>query len=142
MYLIDTNVISEARKGPAARAGVIDFFRRCHEQDAPVYLSAVTIGELRRGVDLIRRRGDTSQADRLETWLQQVVEGYGDCVLPFDLDVAQIWGRLRVPHPENALDKQIAATALLYDLTPVTRNSADIADTGVRYLDPFAEPAG
>ncbi len=137
MYLIDTNVISEARKGPAARTGVIDFFRHCLEQDAPVYLSAVTIGELRRGVDLIRHRGDASQADRLEAWLQHVIEGYRDHVLPFDLDAAQVWGRLRVPRSENALDKQIAATALLYDLTLVTRNTKDFADTGVRYIDPF-----
>ena len=137
MYLIDTNVISEARKGAAAQPGVIEFFRRCHEQGAPVYLSAVTAGELRRGVDLIRHRGDTPQADRLEAWLEQVVEGYQECILPFDLEIAQIWGRLRVPNPQNALDKQIAATALLYDLTLVTRNTADVAATGVRYLDPF-----
>jgi len=138
MYLIDTNVISEARKGPAAQAGVIEFFRRCLEQGALIYLSAVTVGELRRGVDLIRHRGDTPQADRLETWLQQVVEEYQECILPFDLEIAQIWGRLRAPNPQNALDKQIAATALLYDLTLVTRNTADVAGTGVRYLDPFA----
>lgn len=141
MYLIDTNVISEARKGRAAQAGVIAFFRRCLEEAAPVYLSTVTVGELRRGVDLIRHRGDAPQAERLESWLQQVVDEYQECILPFDLEAAQIWGRLRVPNPENPLDKQIAATALLYDLTLVTRNTADFAGTGVRYLDPFAAGA-
>lgn len=139
MYLIDTNIISEARKGKAANAGVVAFFKRCLEQEQRVYLSVVTLGELRRGVDLIRHRGDTLQADRLEAWLQTVVEGYRDFILPFDLDTAQVWGRLRVPSPENALDKQIAATALIHDLTLVTRNIADVERTGARLLNPFTD---
>ena len=137
MYLIDTNVISEARKGAAANAGVVGFFAQCAIQGQPVFLSAITIGELRRGVDLIRHRGDLPQAQRLEAWLRLVIEEYRDFILPFDLDTAQVWGRLRVPHPEHALDKQIAATALMYDLTLVTRNTADFACTSVRLLDPF-----
>lgn len=137
MYLIDTNVISEARKGRAANAGVRAFFRSCTRESVRLWLSVVTVGELRRGVDLIRHRGDDSQAGRLETWLDVVVETYGDSILPFDLDAAQIWGRLRVPHPENSLDKQIAATALLHDLIVVTRNVDDFSGTGVRLLNPF-----
>ena len=139
MYLIDTHVISEARKGKAADPGVVAFFKRCAEQDERVYLSVVTIGEVRRGVDLIRHRGDALQADRLEAWLYTVVEGYRDFILPFDLDTAQAWGRLRVPSPENALDKQIAATALIHDLTLVTRNISDVERTGVRLLNPFSD---
>ena len=139
MYLIDTNVISEARKGKVASPGVIAFFQRCLSQEQRVYLSVVTIGELRRGVDLIRYRGDTPQADRLEAWLQDVVEEYRDFILPFDLDTAQVWGRLRVPAPEHALDKQIAATALIHDLTLVTRNVPDFHRTGVRLLNPFSD---
>lgn len=137
MYLIDTNVISEARKGRSANPGVRAFFRGCTREGARLWLSAVTVGELRRGVDLIRHRGDHAQADRLETWLGVLVQEYRDCILPFDLDAAQIWGRLRVPHPENSLDKQIAATALLHDLTVVSRNVDDFAGTGVRLLNPF-----
>lgn len=137
MYLIDTNVISEARKGQAANPGVTAFFRRCVEEEEWTWLSVVTVGELQRGVDLIRYRGDAAQADRLERWLVLVVSKYRDSILPFDLDTARAWGRLRVPHPENALDKQIAATALLHDLTLVTRNTGDFDGTGVRLLNPF-----
>lgn len=139
MYLIDTNVISEARKGTKANAGVIAFFRRCIERNERVYLSAITIGELRRGVDLIRHRGDDAQADLLEAWLNEVVRNYRECILSFDHDTAQAWGRLRVPHHEHPLDKQIAATALMHDLTLVTRNTGDFAQTGVRLLNPFAD---
>lgn len=137
MYLIDTNVISEARKGRSANAGVRAFFRRCAREGSRLWLSVVTVGELRRGVDQVRHRGDRAQADRLEAWLGLLVDEHREAILPFDLDAAQIWGRLRVPHPENSLDKQIAATALLHDLIVVTRNVGDFAGTGVHLLDPF-----
>ncbi|MBE7418618.1 MAG: type II toxin-antitoxin system VapC family toxin [Ideonella sp.] len=141
MYLIDTNVISEARKKSRANPGVIDFFSRVASVGDPVYLSVITIGELRRGVELIRERGDTEQAGLLEHWLSAVLEQYSDKVLAFDADAAQVWGRLRVPNPEHALDKQIAATALVHDLTVVTRNGADFAGTGVKVMNPFVAPA-
>lgn len=141
MYLIDTNVISEARKKSRANPGVIDFFNRVAAAGDPVYLSVITVGELRRGVELIRRRGDTEQARLLEDWLSAVIEAYADKVLTFDADLAQVWGRLRVPNPESALDKQIAATALLHDLTVVTRNSVDFAGTGAKVLNPFVVSA-
>ena len=137
MYLIDTNVISEARKGRRAHPGVAAFFRDATATGAGLYLSAITIGELRRGVELIRHRGDEDQARRLEVWMDQVLEDFGGAVLPLDADAAQVWGRLRARNPQHDLDKQIAAIALVNDLTVVTRNTADFLATGVRLLDPF-----
>jgi toxin FitB len=137
MYLIDTNVISEARKRAKANRGVRAFLRQISREGLPVFISVITVGELQRGVELIRHRGDRRQAERLETWLEMLLIEHQDSILDIDQDVAQLWGRLRVPHPENALDKQIAATALIYDLTVVTRNQADFRQTGVRVLNPF-----
>jgi predicted nucleic acid-binding protein len=137
MLLIDTNVISEARKGRRAYAGVQDFWAAAARDDTPLFLAAITIGELRRGVELIRHRGDQPQALLLEQWLVEVLKAYGDRVLVLDGDAAQIWGRLRVPNPHNAIDKQIAAIALLHNLTVVTRNTDDFAGCGVRLLNPF-----
>ena len=137
MYLIDTNVISEARKGDRANPGVVAFLKEVAGSGDLVFLASVTIGELRRGVELIRRRGDTDQAERLEAWLGIVVEQFGERILPLDADAAQVWGRLRVPDPGHALDKQIAAIALVNDLTLATRNVADFQGLGVRLINPF-----
>ncbi|MEM5427419.1 type II toxin-antitoxin system VapC family toxin [Cupriavidus oxalaticus] len=138
VYLIDTNVISEARKRERANPGVRAFFRQAARDGSTLYLSALTIGELRRGIALIRHRGDTAQAEALEQWLTAVLQDFSRHVLPVDADVAQIWGRLRVPRPEHALDKFIAATALIHDLTIVTRNVEDFSGTGVELLNPFS----
>jgi predicted nucleic acid-binding protein len=137
MYLVDTDVISEIRKGVKANSGVRGFFARASREATPLYLSVVTIGELRTGVERLRHRGDTPQAKRLERWLRQVTTAYAGAILPFDEEIAHVWGRLRVPNPENPLDKQIAATALIHDLAVVTRNSAHFAPTGVRIHNPF-----
>ena len=137
MYLIDTDVISEARKDKKANAGVQAFFKAAIRDSVPLYLSVVTVGELRQGLEIIRHRGDTRQAQLLERWLARVTRDYADAILSFEEDTAHIWGRLRVPHPENPLEKQIAATALIYDLVVVTRNDAHYAPTGVRVLNPF-----
>lgn len=137
MYLLDTNVISEMRKNTGANAGVRRFFQQAAKQNARGYISVITVGELRQGVELIRHRGDTVQAKKLEAWLQTILLDYADNILDFSVEESQVWGRLRVPHYENALDKQIAATALIHGLTLVTRNVSDFSATGVPLLNPF-----
>lgn len=137
MYLIDTNVISELRKQNRANAGVINFFDQVLKNKEQLFISVITIGELRRGVDRIRYRGDRQQADLLENWLNNLLDEYAENILDFTVTEAQIWGQLRVPNHENALDKQIAATALTYDLSIVTRNINDFSNCGIQVINPF-----
>ncbi len=137
MYLLDTNVISEIRKREKAHAGVVQFFKEARRSKASIYLSVITIGELRRGVERIRYRGDMDQATSLENWLSTILSGYGNFILNFTLDEAQVWGTLRAVNHEHEVDKQLAATALIYDLTVVTRNVAHFEGTGCTLLNPF-----
>ncbi|MBI1904675.1 MAG: type II toxin-antitoxin system VapC family toxin [Rhodocyclales bacterium] len=136
MYLLDTNVISELRKGGRANPGVAAFFATLVPED--IYLSVVSVGEIRRGLENVRGRGDREQAGRLEAWLDTVVTDFSDRILDFDMDCAQVWGKLMSPHPQHPIDKQIAAIALIHDLTVVTRNTRDFGSSGVRSLNPFA----
>lgn len=136
MYLVDTNVISEARKGKRANPGVQALWREVDPAD--IYLPVQVVGEIRRGLEMLRRRGDTTQAGQLEAWLDLLVGDYADRILAFDLDCAQVWGKLLAPHPQHPIDKQIAAIALIHDLTVVTRNVDDYRGLGVRLQNPFA----
>lgn len=135
--MIDTNDISEARKGRRADSGVIAFFGDISAHGTPVYLSAITVGELRRGMALIRHRGDVLQAQRLWKWLQSILADFTDNILVVDSEIAQVWGELCAPRTDNPLDKLIAATALIHGLTVVTRNTRHFALSGVRVLNPF-----
>ena len=137
MYLVDTDVISEARKGEKGNPGVRQFFRDAERESIPLYLSVITIGELRQCVENVRHRGDEPQARLLERWLNRITATFEDAILAVDREIAEIWGRLRVPHPENPLDKQIAATAVINDLTVVTRNTAHYVSTGAKVFNPF-----
>lgn len=137
MYLIDTDVVSELRKGARANKNVLRFFADADKNDHALYLSVVTIGELRRGVEIIRHRKDTQQAKRLETWLETLLNDFEEHILEFGYEAAQVWGRLRVPHPENALDKQIAATALTHGLTLVTHHTEHFDELGLTVINPF-----
>ncbi len=139
MYLLDTNIISEIRKGDKAKPGVKAFFQQVLLENISVFISVITIGELRRGIDLISYRGDSKQAEMLETWLETILDEYKEYILDFDSEIAQLWGKLRVPSYENALDKQIAATAIIYDQTVVTRNTKDFVKTGVKVENPFSK---
>lgn len=135
MFLVDTNVLSERRKGPKADPDVVDFIERAEHE---LFLPVQVIGELRSGIERLRHRGDLRQAFKLETWFHLILEEYTLRILAFDLQCAKMWGALMVVNDQHIVDKQIAAIALVYDLTIVTRNMAHFAGTGVRLLNPFS----
>ena len=136
-FLIDTNVISEVRKGERCDPTVAAWWAGVAEDD--LWLSALVLGEIRKGVELARRR-DPGKADVLEAWLADVVTGFGDRVLPVDTAVAEEWGRMNAVRPVPVIDALLAATAKANGLTLVTRNGADVASLDVDVLNPF-EPA-
>jgi predicted nucleic acid-binding protein len=139
MYLVDTCVVSEARKQSGAHPGVRAFLQRVIEERAPVYLSVITVGELRRGIETIRGRSGAQQAGRLERWLDNLLATYPEQVLGIDIDTAQLWGAIPMPAGVSPLDRQIAATARIHDLTLVTRKTQDFSDSGVATFNPFLE---
>jgi len=105
-------------------------------QPEELYLSVLVLGEIRHGIELLRRR-DTLQAEKLEKWLLMVIDTAGARILPIDVAVSDCWGRLGVPNPVSVIDGLLAATALHYNLILVTRNTKDMKDTGVKLLNPF-----
>lgn len=137
MFLIDTNVISEGRKGLRANAGVMAFFRDTPE--SLIFLPVQVVGELQSGVERIRRRGDTQQADLLASWLEVILSEYSDRILDFERESARLWGVLMARNNQHAIDRQIAAIAMIHDMTLVTRNFRDVSDTGVRLINPFID---
>jgi predicted nucleic acid-binding protein len=138
MFLVDTNVLSEKRKGPKADPGVVDFIERTEHE---LFLPVQVVGELRSGIEGLRCRGDLPQAMRLEKWFELILEEYALRVLAFDVECAKIWGALMGVNDQHTVDRQIAAIALVYDLTVVTRNTGHFAGTGVRLLNPFLADA-
>ncbi|HEX4724746.1 MAG TPA: type II toxin-antitoxin system VapC family toxin [Pseudonocardiaceae bacterium] len=134
-FLLDTNVVSEIRK-KVPNVGVATWFDSVSPHE--LFLSVLVVGEIRQGIQRLARR-DSSQAKILEEWLTQLVDGYGDRIVPITADVAEVWGRLNVPDPLPVVDGLLAATALVHGYTLVTRNVDDVASTGVRLLDPFRE---
>lgn len=135
-YLVDTNVLSEIRKGDRRHPGVAEWFARTPERE--LFLSVLTLGEVRRGVLAIRER-DPSQAVVLSGWLHSLQTSYAQRLLPVGPDVADRWAELMMPRPRPVVDALLGATALVHDLTLVTRNTADLEGSGVPVLNPFEQ---
>jgi toxin FitB len=131
MYLVDTNVLSEARRGaPAAR----DWLRSVDPET--IYLSVITLGEIMKGIEL-RQRTDPRAAGSLRQWIEQLRHGYADRILPVGDEVALEWGRLAAERPRAMADALIAATAIVHRKTIVTRNTADFEETRVPVINPW-----
>ncbi len=132
-FLLDTNVVSELRKR-TPDAGVAAWFDSVDSRQ--LYLSVLTVGEIRQGICRLQRR-DRAQAAVFDQWLAGLLRGYSDRVVPITAEVAEEWGRLNVPHPVPVVDGLLAATAKVHDWTLVTRNISDVATTGARLHNPF-----
>ena len=132
--LLDTNVISELRKGSRAAPSVARWFEGVAEEE--IHLSVLVVGELRRGIERVRAK-DSRHAAALETWLRQVVREHAERILPVDSRVAEEWGRLTALRSASVIDTLMAATAQVFGLVLVTRNTRDVAWTGVSCLNPF-----
>lgn len=133
-FLLDTNVVSEIRK-KVPDPGVSAWFDTVPADQ--LFLSVLVVGEIRQGIERLVRR-DPVQAETFERWLGQLVDLYGDRIVPITADIAEAWGRLNVPDPVAVVDGLMAATALVHGWTLVTRNVGDVTATGVRLLNPFA----
>lgn len=133
-YLVDTNVLSEYRKGTKADRGVRSWFELT--QDDAIFVSVLTLGELRRGAELKRRR-DPAAGRAIDEWLARLTLLFGDRIVDVDRDVSDAWGRLGAARPVPAVDGLLAATALTHELTLVTRNTDDFDGLGLELLNPF-----
>ncbi len=131
MYLVDTNVLSEARRGSTeARTWLRSV------DPAGVYLSVVTLGEIMKGIAL-KQRSDSFLAAALTLWLERLRHEHSARILPIDDRVALRWGRLAAERPRGMADGLIAATAIVHDKIVVTRNAGDFADTGIAVINPW-----
>jgi predicted nucleic acid-binding protein len=132
-YLLDTNVLSEARRA-RGDADVKAWISSVPADD--LYLSVLVVGEVRRGIERLRRR-DPAQAGVYEEWLMALQRDYASRILPVSAEAAEEWGRMNASDPLPVIDGLMAATAKVENMTFVTRNTADVARTGVRLLNPF-----
>ena len=132
-YLLDTNIISETRK-TRANGGVMAFLSAADA--AGLFLSVLTLGELRKGV-AAKRRTDPAAADRLAAWVNGIEMTFADRILPVDAAAATRWGELSAGRNLAVVDTLIAATAIAQGLTLVTRNTRDVKVTGVPLIDPW-----
>lgn len=132
-YLLDTNVLSETRRKQADER-VIRFLSSAEQ--SVLFLSVLTLGELRKGVAL-KGRSDPSAARALGGWVDGLEFSFADRILGVDAATARLWGELSAQRPRPVVDTLLAATAVVHGLTLVTRNTADVLDTGVSLLDPW-----
>lgn len=133
-YLIDTNVISELRKERRADAAVLKWVQSTRPEEH--HTSVLVIGELRRGIEQLRRR-DGVQARLMDDWLMGMIMKYSGRILPVDMNVCDIWGHMGTPNPVPVVDSLLAATAIAKGLTVVTRDAGILAMKGVKSINPF-----
>lgn len=133
-YLLDTNIVSELRHA-RPDPGLLNWFDTTAEDE--LLISVLTVGEIRYGVERIRRQGDDQLAGRLDEWLATMQESFGGRIFPVDTATAEAWGRIRAIRPVPVVDGLLAASCIAHELTLVTRNERDVADLGAAVHNPF-----
>lgn len=133
-FLLDTNVLSEIRKGSRADVRVMSWWDGI--EATQVYLSVLCLGEIRYGIEL-KRRNDSEQSVALEKWLDITMTQFGDRILPINEVVAEQWGRQCLDQRLPDADGLIAATAVVHGLTVATRNTKDFLRSGALVLNPW-----
>ncbi len=138
-YLIDTNIISEVRKGERCDANVAAWYDRL--DDADLYLSVLVLGEIRKGIERARPKAP-ARTKALEKWLAEVREAFQGRILPVDDAVAEEWGRMAGGRSTPTVDGLLAATAKVHRMTLATRNMADVDGLGAKLVNPFEVAKG
>jgi hypothetical protein len=133
-HLLDTNIISEVRKGSRCNSKVAAWYGSI--EGTKIYLSVLALGEIRKGLEHIRR-SDRTRARTLDIWLAAIATSFADRILPIDQAIADEWGRMSAKRPVSTIDALLAATAKVNGMTLVTCNVGDIADLGAKVLNPF-----
>lgn len=132
-YLLDTNILSETRKKQADER-VISFLSSA--EPSALYISVLTLGELRKGVAL-KKRSDKDAAKKIAAWVDGLEFSFGDRILGIDAATASLWGKLSAERPRPVIDTLLAATAIVHELTFVTRNVDDVKDIDLKLLNPW-----
>lgn len=132
-YLLDTNVLSETRKKQSDER-VISFLSTA--EPSALYISVLTLGELRKGVAL-KRQSDNDAAKKIAAWVDGLEFSFADRILGIDAATARLWGELSAERPRPVVDTLLAATAIVHELTFVTRNTGDVRDIDLKRIDPW-----
>ena len=134
-YLLDTNLVSETRR-KRADPGVVAFLRAA--DSSSLYLSVLTLGELRKGV-VSKRRTDPIAAKSLTAWVEGLEFGYAERILGIDAAIARLWGDWSADRPRPVIDTLLAATAVVHGLTLITRNTRHVNGLPVKMINPWSE---
>ena len=133
-FLLDTNVVSELRKGAKANSNVLTWARAVDQRQ--LFISVLVFGEIRKGLETLRRK-DPVQAQALEKWLEGLRSMFSERNLPITDQIADIWGRNSADMPSPVIDSLLAATAIEHNLTLVTRNIQHVQKSGAKVFNPF-----
>ncbi len=134
-FLLDTNIVSEARKGAGADVGGRRWLSSAEVDE--LYVSVLVVGEIQLGIELLWRREPT-RSETLESWLRDLRRHHAERTLPITTEIAELWGKINAPDPLPTRDSLMAATAIVKNMTFVTRNTPDVERTGVWILNPFS----